>query len=318
MTSVVRLRMISLAGSVAFVVYGVLIESVPIIVTNVAIAALNVWFLRNELGGRRDARCHRRAGRLALPGRLPALPPRRHPPIPARLRAAARAGRLVAMLLMRDGLPAGRPRSAGSGGATCSCVLDHVTKPYRDSQISTWLFGRGSAVFRRMGVDRLVRRRAPMRTAPTWSAWGSPVRARRCTCWTCPDHRRGDEPRTGDPAIDTRYRRRLPHRSGSHGVPAPCRLRLRLRRAWYHRPRRRPRWWSAPVTARCWRSLVVATGGVGGRPCRRRGGQPTRTRRTAARRTPSTLGLVQAEPTCRAACRRWTCTPRPARSVPAW
>jgi hypothetical protein len=56
MTSVVRLRMISLVGSVAFVVYGVLIESVPIVLTNVAIAALNLWFLRNELGGHRFTR----------------------------------------------------------------------------------------------------------------------------------------------------------------------------------------------------------------------------------------------------------------------
>ncbi len=45
MTSVVRLRMLSLAGSVAFVVYGILIESIPIIVTNGAIALINVWFL---------------------------------------------------------------------------------------------------------------------------------------------------------------------------------------------------------------------------------------------------------------------------------
>ena len=50
MTSVVRLRTISLVGSVAFVVYGVLISSVPILITNAAIAVLNVWFLRAELG----------------------------------------------------------------------------------------------------------------------------------------------------------------------------------------------------------------------------------------------------------------------------
>ena len=54
MTSVVRLRLISLVGSVVFVVYAVLIGSVPIVITNVAIAGLNLWFLRNELGGRRD------------------------------------------------------------------------------------------------------------------------------------------------------------------------------------------------------------------------------------------------------------------------
>ena len=35
-------------------------------------------------------------------------------------------------------------------------LLDHVTKPYRDSQISTWLYGKGSVVFRKLGIDRLI------------------------------------------------------------------------------------------------------------------------------------------------------------------
>ena len=48
MTSVVRLRMVSLAGSITFVVYGTLIDSVPIMITNGSIAVINVWFLRKE------------------------------------------------------------------------------------------------------------------------------------------------------------------------------------------------------------------------------------------------------------------------------
>ncbi len=54
MTSVVRLRLISLVGSLTFVVYGALLGSIPILITNAAIAVLNVWFLRRELGGQRD------------------------------------------------------------------------------------------------------------------------------------------------------------------------------------------------------------------------------------------------------------------------
>jgi hypothetical protein len=48
MTSVVRLRMVSLAGSITFFVYGTLIDSVPIMITNGSIAVINVWFLRKE------------------------------------------------------------------------------------------------------------------------------------------------------------------------------------------------------------------------------------------------------------------------------
>src|SRR5690606_31118923 len=50
MTSVVRLRTISLAGSIAFVVYGAMLGAVPILISNAVIAAINVWFLRSELG----------------------------------------------------------------------------------------------------------------------------------------------------------------------------------------------------------------------------------------------------------------------------
>jgi hypothetical protein len=155
MTSVVRLRMISLVGSVAFVAYGVLIESVPIVLTNIAIAMLNVWFLRNELGG------HRALGAVVVPVDSPFLVDFLHHHL-ADIRRfqpdfdlPSPDPDVVAMLLMRDGLPAGafigRQR-----GSDLHVMLDHVTKPYRDSQISTWLFGKGSAVFRRLGVERLV------------------------------------------------------------------------------------------------------------------------------------------------------------------
>lgn len=155
MTSVVRLRMISLAGSVVFVVYGLLISSVPIVITNVAIGALNVWFLRAELGGRRDL------GAVEVPVDSPFLEdflrfhladirrfqPDFEPPAPA--------DDLVAWLLMRDGLPAGALIGRHEG-SDLRILLDHVTKPYRDSQISTWLYGTGSGVFRARGIDRLV------------------------------------------------------------------------------------------------------------------------------------------------------------------
>lgn len=155
MTSVVRLRMISLVGSVIFVVYGALIGSVPIVLTNVAIAALNVWFLRNELGG------HRTLGTVLVPVDSPFLVDflhfhladiRRFQP---EFELPALDADMVAMLLMRDGLPAGA-LIGRQRGADLHVLLDHVTKPYRDSQISTWLFGKGSGVFRRLGVDRLV------------------------------------------------------------------------------------------------------------------------------------------------------------------
>ena len=94
MASVVRLRIISLCGSIAFLVYGLLIESVPIVITNVSIAAINIWFLRREFAsgaphGRDLGVSHIRPDSPFL-ARLRRLPPDRHPSLPARLPPADR------------------------------------------------------------------------------------------------------------------------------------------------------------------------------------------------------------------------------------
>ena len=39
--------------------------------------------------------------------------------------------------------------------AELQITLDYVLKEYRDSQISQWLFGKGSGVFRRLGIERV-------------------------------------------------------------------------------------------------------------------------------------------------------------------
>jgi hypothetical protein len=154
MTSVVRLRAISLAGSVAFVVYGVLIESVPIVGTNAAIAVLNVWFLRAELGGKRDL------GALVVPVDSPFLVDflTHHLDDIHRFQPGFQPTGdpdLLALLLMRDGLPAGA-LIGRQVGDELQIQLDYVSRPFRDSRISTWLYGRGSGVLRRLGVERVT------------------------------------------------------------------------------------------------------------------------------------------------------------------
>lgn len=56
---------------------------------------------------------------------------------------------------MRDGLPAGA-LVGRQNGAELHVLLDYVTKPYRDSQLSTWLYGKGSGVLRRLGVETVT------------------------------------------------------------------------------------------------------------------------------------------------------------------
>ena len=153
MTSVVRLRLISLAGSVTFTTYGFLIGSVPIIITNASIACLNIWFLSRELGGRRDL------GAVVVPADSPFLADF--------LANHARDIRVfqpeydpshvpdVAIVLTRDGLPAGVVLG-DRHGECLDITLDYVLRAYRDSRLGHWLFGAGAGVLRDAGFETVT------------------------------------------------------------------------------------------------------------------------------------------------------------------
>lgn len=155
MTSVVRLRTISLVGSLTFGVYGALIESVPIVATNLAIACLNVWFLRAELGHRRDL------GSVVVPADSPFLADfvHFHHDDIVRFQPSFEmpADDALCVILTRDGLPAGAFIGRRRGDEL-EIVLDYVLRAYRDSRLGHWLFGRGASVFRDHGIARLVTR----------------------------------------------------------------------------------------------------------------------------------------------------------------
>ncbi len=153
MTSVVRLRIVSLIGSVVFVAYGILLPSVPIILTNAAVALLNIWFLRKEFAPNRDLgavpiapdapflldflRSHEADIRTFHPGFTPPV-----------------AGD-VALVLTRDGMPAGALVGTPEEGAL-RLRLDYVMHAYRDSRIGNWLYGPGAKVFTDAGFSTLV------------------------------------------------------------------------------------------------------------------------------------------------------------------
>lgn len=153
MTSVVRLRMISLAGSTTFVAYGVLIGSIPIVITNASIAALNVYFLSRELGRRRDL------GAVVVPRDSPFLVDflHSHDDDIARFQPDVDidADGDFALVLNRDRLPAGVLLGERRGG-DLHVVLDYVLKPYRDSRLGHWLYGDGASVLRSAGIDHVT------------------------------------------------------------------------------------------------------------------------------------------------------------------
>ena len=153
MTSVVRLRIVSLIGSLVFVVYGLLLPSVPIIITNAAVAVLNVWFLRKEFGPHRDL------GAVPIAADAPFLLDflRSHE---SDIRGfhpgfvAPEPGDF-ALVLTRDGLPSGALVGTPDG-STLRLRLDYAMHAYRDSRIGHWLYGPGAKVFTDAGFDRVV------------------------------------------------------------------------------------------------------------------------------------------------------------------
>lgn len=158
MRQVVKLRIISFFGGVVFVGYGLLIGSWPVILTNGAIALLNVWRLWQEL----------RPVPAGSTSEIAALPMEAHHPflddfLRAHLPDIQRSQPDFDLthepefirLITRHGLPSGvllgRPEAS-----ELHIVLDYVTPRYRDSRSGRWLFGDGSSTFTEAGFQRLV------------------------------------------------------------------------------------------------------------------------------------------------------------------
>ena len=154
MSSVVRLRLVSLAGSVIFVAYGLLLPSIPIIVTNLAVAGVNLWQLRKEFGPDRDL------GVVPIAIDAPFLADflrAFHDDIATYVPDFAVADDASAWLLTREGLPAGVFVGRTDGG-TMQADLDYVTPAYRDSRLGSWLYTSGADFLRDRGITRVVAR----------------------------------------------------------------------------------------------------------------------------------------------------------------
>jgi hypothetical protein len=153
MRSVVRLRTISLVGSSTFVVYGLLIGSIPIVATNASIAAINVWFLRRELGPGRDL------GAVIVPPDSPFLLDFLHHHTRDLTRFQpefdSTAAFDFAMVLTRDGLPAGVVLGHRVD-RRLDISVDYVLRAYRDSRLGRWLFGPGAGVLRAADIDEVT------------------------------------------------------------------------------------------------------------------------------------------------------------------
>ena len=153
MKSLVKLRWVSLVGSIIFVVYAVLIGAWPVALTNAVVAVANIVRLRKELG---------------TSSTFTAVPMRPESPFLADFLGAHADDIATSQpayhpadedtfvrLVNRDGLPTG-VLVGEPAGKELLVKLDYVTPAYRDSLGAKWLFGQGRSTFTEAGFTRLV------------------------------------------------------------------------------------------------------------------------------------------------------------------
>jgi hypothetical protein len=155
MTSVVRLRVISLVGGVLFAIYGFLIDSLPIAVVNVIVVVLNTFFLWKAFTDKEYfTLLEVRPESLYVAGLVDFyrediarfLPAFRLQPDDDQL----------AILTLRDMVPVGLFIGRPEGEGTLRVLLDYVTPVHRDLKAARFLFGRSQQVFTDRGYHRLV------------------------------------------------------------------------------------------------------------------------------------------------------------------
>lgn len=147
------LRLLSLSGAVVFTVYGVLIESIPIVLTNLILLAINIWHLGRIMSGTEEFSLLEVATDSAYLHKFLDFHSEdisvAQPDF-----SGVREGDTVVMVL-RDMVPTvvvvGRQR-----GEDFRVFLDYAIPSYRDFKSGKWLYDNRPDFFHRMGVKTIV------------------------------------------------------------------------------------------------------------------------------------------------------------------
>jgi GNAT superfamily N-acetyltransferase len=153
MSSIVRLRVINLAGSLAFTVYGYLIVSYPVAVVNLFIAFVNIYFLRRMLASQEYFRLlELRPDSEYLRFFLAHYADQIRRFFPGFSPAAADAS--LGLFVLRDMVPAGLLLGDVRDG-TLDVRLDFVIPQFRDFKIGKYLFEERADYFRERGIHEI-------------------------------------------------------------------------------------------------------------------------------------------------------------------
>jgi hypothetical protein len=147
MKSILRLRLVGLAGASVFCTYGILIGAYPIVITNLVIVGIHSYFLRQLLGSKPVFTVLEvRQGSRYLEHfidhytddiRENFLPDFHYEPRAERYRA----------FILRDMVPAGLFICDFDGSETGQLQLDYVIPAYRDLKVAHFLYSPSSSIF---------------------------------------------------------------------------------------------------------------------------------------------------------------------------
>jgi len=155
MRSLLRLRLINLAGAVAFTLYGLLIQAYPVAAVNFFIVLIDLYFLYQMTRIKEHfsvAEVRPTSDYLQQFLKFYGADIRRFQPEfqhdPARPQTV--------YFILRDMVPAGlfiiEPQAAG----LARIALDFVTPQYRDFRVGDFLFRRNPHIFQKNGVHTLI------------------------------------------------------------------------------------------------------------------------------------------------------------------
>ena len=153
MSSIVKIRSISLAGSAFYVAYGALIGSIPIMLANGMIVIFHVIALYKEF-----TRKNTTLGATPITPDAPFLADFLHShdaDIAKSQPEWENRPSDTAFVLMREGLPAGALLGTREDD-TLHLNLDYVLPAYRDSQLGKWIYGEKSSALRAHGIRRVT------------------------------------------------------------------------------------------------------------------------------------------------------------------
>lgn len=153
MKSIVKLRWINAIGSLLFVAFAILTRSMPTVVMNVGIIAIDLWFVF-ALTRKKSDYCLVRAERGSA--WLDYFYRSNKEEIDALFGEDAFSDAKGFSWFVRDGEIAGLFAWKELSTTECQILIDYVTPRYRDTKIGRYFFDKHLAIFREKGYLKLL------------------------------------------------------------------------------------------------------------------------------------------------------------------